>query len=136
MQHKVLASTFLTSIAILSLSLPGVALAGPNTKTQGPHGAIYIDTMDGSFPAMAAKFKMTVAPFNLVFLGFQGFFASEKIPSALGFIEGVRDGKITAENLTQAAINMNRLSPDALQDKNYLDSVKTELDTIIQFGDK
>lgn len=132
MQHKVLARTVLASIAILSLSLPGIALAGPNTKTRGPHGAAYIDTMDASFPAMAAKFKMTVTPFNLVFLGFQGFFTSEKIPSALGFIQGARDGKITPEKLTQAAINMNRLSPDTLQDKDYLDSVKSELDTLVR----
>lgn len=132
MQHKALARTFLASIAILSLSIPGIALAGPNTKTKGPHGAAYIDTMDASFPTMAAKYKMTVTPFNLVFLGFQGFFASEKIPSALGFIQGARDGKITPETLTQAAINMNRLSPDTLQDKDYLDSVKSQLDTIVR----
>ncbi|WP_404788100.1 hypothetical protein [Altericista sp. CCNU0014] len=132
MQHKAIARTFLASVAILSLSLPSIALAGPNTKTRGPHGAAYIDTMDASFPAMAAKVKMTVTPFNLVFLGFQGFFASEKIPSALGFIQGARDGKITPEKLTQAAIKMNRLSPDTLQDKDYLDSVRSELDTIVR----
>lgn len=132
MQHKVLARTFLAGVAILSLSIPGIALAGSNTKTRGPHGAAYIDTMDASFPAMAAKFKMTVTPFNLVFLGFQGFFASEKIPSALGFIQGARDGKITPEKLVQAAINMNRLSPDTLQDKDYLDSVSSQLNTIVQ----
>jgi hypothetical protein len=132
MQNKILSRTFLASAAILSLTLPSIALAGPNIKTRGPHGAAYIDTMDASFPAMAAKFEMTVTPFNLVFLGFQGFFASEEIPSALSFIQGVRDGEITPEKLTKAAINMNRLSPDTLQDRNYLSSVKSQLNSIIR----
>jgi hypothetical protein len=132
MQSNLLSHRFLAGIAILSLSLPGVALAGPSTVTRGPHGAAYIPAMDASFPKMAAKYKMTVTPFNLVFLGFQGFFASENIPSALGFIQGTRDGKITPEALTRAAINMNRLSPDALQDQTYLANVKSQLDTLVQ----
>jgi hypothetical protein len=132
MQHKTLSRSLLAGLAILSLSLPGIALAGPNTKTRGPHGAAYIPNMDASFPAMAAKHKMTVTPFNLVFLGFQGFFASENIPSAMNFILGTRDGKITPEALTQAAINMNRLPADALQDKDYLAKVRSQLDLLVQ----
>lgn len=132
MQHKTLSRSLFASLAILSLSLPGIALAGPNTKTRGPHGAAYIPTMDASFPKMAAKLNMTVTPFNLVFLGFQGFFASENIPSAMNFILGTRDGKITPEALTQAAIKMNRLPADALQDKDYLDKVRSQLDLLIQ----
>jgi hypothetical protein len=120
MQPKALSHSLFAGLAILSLSLPGIALAGPNTQTRGSHGAAYIPAMDAAFPKMAAKYKMTVTPFNLVFLGFQGFFASENIPSAMGFIRGTRDGKITPEALTQAAIKMNRLSADTLQDKTYL----------------
>jgi hypothetical protein len=131
MQNAVLARNVLASVAILSLSLPSMALAGPNTKTGEPHGAAYIPEMDASFPQMAAKFKMTVTPFNLVFLGFQGFFASENIPSASAFIQGARTGKITPEALTQAAIKMNRLSPETLQDQDYLTSVKFQLDTLV-----
>jgi hypothetical protein len=131
MQYKVLAHNVLASVAILSLSLPGLALAGPNTKTRGPHGAAYIPNMDASFPQMATKFKMTVTPFNLVFLGYQGFFVSENIPSAAAFIQGARTGKITPEALTQAAIKMNRLSPETLQDQDYLTSVKFQLDTLV-----
>jgi hypothetical protein len=132
MQHKTLSRSLLAGLAILSLSLPSIALAGPNTKTRGPHGAAYIPAMDASFPAMAAKYQMTVTPFNLVFLGFQGFFLSENIPSAMNFILGIRDGKITPEALTQAAIKMNRLPPDVLQDKDYLDKVRSQLDLLIQ----
>jgi len=130
MQHKVFARSFITSVVMLGLSLPSIALAGPNTETQGPNGAAFIPRMDASFPKMSEKFKMTVTPFNLVFLGFQGFFVSEDIPPAASFIQGYRSGKITPELLTQAAINMNRLAPETLQDKGYLADVKSQLDAI------
>ena len=132
MQQNALSRSFLVGIAALSLSLPGIALAGPNTVYRGSHGASYIPAMDAEFPKMEAKFNMTVTPFNLVFLGFQGFFMSDNIPSAMGFIRGARDGKITPELLTQAAVKMNRLPASALQDKNYLANVKSQLDTIVQ----
>ncbi len=132
MQHKALSHSLFAGLAILSLSLPGIALAGPNTLTRGPHGAAYIPSMDAAFPKMAEKYKMTVTPFNLVFLGFQGFFASENIPPAMSFIRGTRDGKITPEALTQAAIKMNRLPADTLQNKDYLANVKSQLDLLIQ----
>ena len=132
MQQNALSRGFLVGIAALSLSLPGIALAGPSTVTRGPHGAAIIPVMNAEFPKMAAKFNMTVTPFNLVFLGFQGFFTGENIPSAMSFIRGARDGKITPELLTQAAVNMNRLPPAALQDKTYLSNVKSQLETIVQ----
>lgn len=132
MQSNAFSRRLLASVAVLSLGFPGIALAGPNTVTRGPHGAAFIPAMDASFPKMAAKYKMTVTPFNLVFLGFQGFFASENIPPANGFIQGARNGKITAEALTKAAISMNRLSPETLQDKDYIDSVKSQLESVVQ----
>jgi hypothetical protein len=48
---------------------------------------------------------------------YQGFFTSEKIPSALGLISAYRDGKVTAADLTKAAINMNRLPTGSLKDE-------------------
>jgi hypothetical protein len=132
MQPKALSHSLFAGLAILSLSLPGIALAGPNTLTRGSHGAAYIPTMDASFPKMAEQYKMSVTPFNLVFLGFQGFFTSENIPPAMSFIRETRDGKITPEALTQAAIKMNRLPADALQDQDYLAKVKSQLDLLVQ----
>lgn len=143
MHHNTLSRVLLVSTAICGLGLPattifsgtafsGAALASPKTETRGPNGAAFIPRMDASFPSMSAKFKMTVTPFNLVFLGFQGFFASENIPAAMEFIRAYQNGKITPQSLTKAAIKMNRLSPETLKDKAYLASVQSQLDTLVQ----
>lgn len=134
MQRKqILTRTLLTSAAILSLTAPNIALAGPKTETRGSHGAaviVSVPMMDAKFPMMSSKLGMGVTPFNLVFLAYQGFFTSEKIPSALGLIQAARDGKVTAADLTKAAISMNRLSPESLQDQNFQAQVESQLETL------
>jgi hypothetical protein len=134
MQRKqLLTRTLLTSAAILSLTVPNLVLAGPKTETRGSHGAaviVSVPMMDAKFPMMSSKLGMGVTPFNLVFLAYQGFFTSEKIPSALGLIQAARDGKVTAADLTKAAISMNRLSPESLQDQNFQAQVESQLETL------
>lgn len=117
------------SAALLSLSFPSFAFANPRSTPQDLSGAI-------AAAEMANKFKMNVTPFNLVFLGFQGFLSSEDIPPAMSFIRGAKRGTVTPEILVQAAINMNRLSPDVLQDKGYLSSVKRQLNALVQSDHK
>ncbi|MGB8699988.1 MAG: hypothetical protein WCD18_11275 [Thermosynechococcaceae cyanobacterium] len=127
---KTLTHGLLAGLAILNLSIAGMAQAGPNTLTRGSHGAAYIPAMSSDFPMMAMKYKMNVTPFNLVFLAFHGFFMSEGIPSDEGLIRAYRDGQVSPEDLTKAAISMNRLSADSLSDKDYLANVKSQLDTL------
>ncbi|HEY9828204.1 MAG TPA: hypothetical protein V6D19_22425 [Stenomitos sp.] len=127
---KTLTHSVLAGLTILNLSLAGMAQAGPNTLTRGPHGAAYIPNMDAMFPAMAAKYGMNVTPFNLVFLAFQGFFASSGIPSAQKLEQAYRGGQIAPEALVKAAISMNRLPAETLNDTTYLSQVKSQLDTL------
>jgi hypothetical protein len=129
-KSRTLAYSFLAGLAVLNLSLSGVAQAGPNTLTRGSHGAAYIPAMDANFPAMAAKYGMDITPFNLVFLAFQGFFVSEGIPSSQSLEQSYRDGKVAPEALVKAAIKMNRLPATSLKDKIYLDKVRTQLDDL------
>jgi hypothetical protein len=134
MQRKqVFTNTLLAGATLLSLSLPGIALAGPTTETRGPHGAsviVNVPMMDAKFPMMSAKLGMAVTPFNLVFLAYQGFFTSEKIPSALGLISAYRDGKVTAADLTKAAISMNRLPTESLKDEYFQAQVQSQLELL------
>jgi hypothetical protein len=134
MQRKqLLTRTLLTSAAILSLTVPNIAFAGPKTETRGPHGAsvvVSVPMMDAKFPMMSAKLGMGVTPFNLVFLAYQGFFTSEKIPSALGLISAFRGGEVTAADLTKAAISMNRLPPESLKDQNFQAQVQSQLELL------
>jgi hypothetical protein len=127
---KALTHSLLAGLTILNLGIMGIAQAGPNTLTRGSHGAAYIPVMDAAFPAMSAKYGMSVTPFNLVFLAFQGFFMGEGIPSAQSLTDGYRDGAIAPESLVKAAIKMNRLPADSIQDKAYLEKVKSQLDLL------
>jgi hypothetical protein len=67
----------------------------------------------------------TVKPFNLVHLGYQGYF--KNIPSNGAFISGVKSGRINAKTLIQSAIAQGRLSPESLNDRGYINSVNNQL---------
>lgn len=134
MQRKqMLTNTILLGATILSLSVPNIAFAGPKTETRGPHGAsviVNVPMMDAKFPMMSAKLGMAVTPFNLVFLAYQGFFTSENIPSASGLIQAYRAGKVTSADLTKAAISMNRLPQESLQDQYFQAQVQSQLELL------
>lgn len=95
-----------------------------------PAGEAQVATVNSSFPETAEAAGMGVTPFNLVFLAYQGFLESEDIPMAGGLISWYRTGRIQAEDLVQAAINMNRLSPDAINDSRYIRAVENQLSSL------
>lgn len=93
-----------------------------------------LTAVDSSFPETAATVGMEVTPFNLVFLAYQGFFEQEGIAMAEGLLRGYQAGRITAEDLVQAAVNMNRLPEDASNDQRYLQAVDYQLRKLIDHG--
>ncbi len=68
-----------------------------------------------------------VKPFNLVFLGYQGYFQQQGIPSNGAFANRVRSGDITAEDLVKSAIATGRLSPDTINNRSYLFALHNQL---------
>jgi hypothetical protein len=72
----------------------------------------------------------TVTPFDLVSLAYQGFLEGQGIPKFNGLIFGYRTGKVTAEELVQAAIDTRRLSPDTINDRRYLTAVERHLESL------
>jgi hypothetical protein len=125
-RSEVLTNSLFAGLTILHLSIAGIAQADPNAG----HGRAYVPMMDAKFPAMSAKYGMGVTPFNLVFLAFQGFFASEGIPSSQGLQDAYRNGTVNPQTLVKAAISMNRLPASSIDDKTYLDKVKSQLDDL------
>ncbi|WP_088240339.1 hypothetical protein [Calothrix rhizosoleniae] len=71
-----------------------------------------------------------VKPFNLVFLGYQGYFQEQGIPSNGAFVNRVRYGDISAEDLVKSAIALGRLSPDTINNRIYLNAVANQLNSI------
>ncbi|NEO41703.1 MAG: hypothetical protein F6J90_37435 [Moorea sp. SIOASIH] len=68
-----------------------------------------------------------VQPFNLVYLGYQGYFADQGIPSNAAFISAIKSKRITAKDLVASAIARGRLSPETINDSTYLAHVNTQL---------
>ncbi len=68
-----------------------------------------------------------VKPFNLVFLGYQGYFQEQGIPSNGAFVNRVRYGDISAEDLVKSAIAQGKLSPDTINNPRYLSAVNNQL---------
>ncbi|NJM89496.1 MAG: hypothetical protein HC847_22400 [Hydrococcus sp. RU_2_2] len=71
-------------------------------------------------------------PFNLVHLGYQGYFQDDGIPSNGAFRTAIKHRLVTAETLIESAIKKGRLSPDALNNQDYVDAVEVQLELILK----
>lgn len=76
--------------------------------------------------APSADNKLT--PFNLVTLAYQGYFKDQGIPSGDAFLNAYQGKTITAEALVKTAIATQRLSPDVLNDAEYIAAVENQLE--------
>jgi hypothetical protein len=79
-----------------------------------------------SIAAMPARAN-EITPINLAFKAYQGYFVENGIPSGSTFIQKVRLGQIDAEILVKSAINKQRLSPETINDKDYLNKIDAAL---------
>jgi hypothetical protein len=68
-------------------------------------------------------------PANLVALANQGYFQAEGIPSNTLLVSEYRLGKVTAQDLVNAAVKTNRLTTDVV-DEGYVNAVDTHLQNI------
>lgn len=68
-----------------------------------------------------------LTPFNLVSLAHRGYFQEQGIPGYSNFSAAYHLGRITAEDLVQAAVKSNRLDAELLTDQDYLSAVEAQL---------
>lgn len=78
---------------------------------------------NAAMPATANE----IEPINLVFKAYQGYFVENGIPSGGSFIQKARLGKINAETLVESAIEKQRLSPETIEDNDYLQKIDAAL---------
>ncbi len=121
------------SIAALAVgfSLPTTAQARTVFKTQGPNGAATIAMAESTQVPTKA---LNVTPFNLVSLAYQGHFQNQGISSAGALVQDYKTGKVTAEDLVQAAVRNNRLAAEQLNNLRYLSHVDGQLSALSQDG--
>ena len=70
--------------------------------------------------------------FNLVSSGYRGDFEEQGINSYAVFTSNYETGELTAEDLIKAGIEAGDLSPSAMEDEDYINAVKLQLDTLTQ----
>lgn len=66
-------------------------------------------------------------PNDIYNLARNGYFESEGIPSQGGLTNAYRLGNVTAEDLINAAIGQNRLSPEVLENRRFIRAVNQYL---------
>ncbi|MDX2096773.1 MAG: hypothetical protein SFW36_03275 [Leptolyngbyaceae cyanobacterium bins.59] len=93
--------------------------------------SIYSPRSGAKIPmTMVTAIRMSVSPFNLVFLAYQGFLESEGIPKYARLGEAHASRRVGAKDLVKAAVKMNRLPESALKDEGYLEAVEFELNSL------
>jgi hypothetical protein len=102
-------------IAFIPALLLSAAIAVPAGKAQ--------DTM----PKVEVTMKITLNPFNLAYLAYQGYFSEEGIPDSGELLQGFRTGNITAFQVVKAAVTQNRLPASFLKNNAYISAVATQL---------
>jgi hypothetical protein len=83
-------------------------------------------------PNINRNHASNIQPFHLVRLGYQGYFQDRGIPSYSAFQAAIQNRRVTATKLIESAIEKGRLSPDALNDQDYIDAVEVQLELIVR----
>lgn len=73
------------------------------------------------------NFAKDITPFELVSLANQGYFRKQGIPRAMALVSAYQMGRVRAEELVEAAIKANKLSPQFSTDRGYLNAVESLL---------
>ena len=126
---KALTQKTLAGLAFLAVGFSTTAAVAVPARhqaiTQGPNGASKLVKV-----AMTATRQLS--PFNLAYMAYQGWFTNEGIPAASQLVRNYRVGRISAQEVAQAAVQTNRLSADTLNDASYLNSLDNQLEALSQ----
>lgn len=68
-------------------------------------------------------------PFQLVSLAQNGYLDDQGIPKGSTFLNEYQEGRITANDIVQAAIRDHRLTQNTLSDRAYLNAVAEQMQT-------
>ncbi len=104
----------------LSLLLMSAATA-PAIKAQPP---VAVGPAEAG---VVPSYIQQTTPVSLVSLAYRGYFKNRGIPSYGVLLSAYQSGKITAQDLVQVAVEVNRVSAEVLSDSGYLNAVEQEL---------
>jgi len=102
----------LALVPVLLLSTTAIA---PSVKAQE------------AMPSMEVTMRLTLTPFNLAYLAYHGYFASQGIPEYQALKQAFRSGKLTGNQVVEAAVKDKRLPASFLKNEAYVSGVSTQL---------
>ncbi|MBD1911328.1 hypothetical protein [Leptolyngbya sp. FACHB-8] len=77
------------------------------------------------------KAETKLSSFNVATLAYQGQLTEQGIPGYASLEAGVNSGRITAEDVVQAAIDADRLSENTLKDQAFVTAVERHLQNLV-----
>lgn len=77
--------------------------------------------------------NVSVSPYILAWLAYQGVLEAQGIPAATELAMAVQTRKITANEIVKAGISANRVSPSALNDVGYMNSLTDSLKSMFTY---
>jgi hypothetical protein len=75
----------------------------------------------------SANATSQTTPFNLANLALNGYFQEQGIPSHSALRTAIALQQVSAEDIVKAAVEENRVSPEAVNDEDYVKGVKMSL---------
>ena len=73
-----------------------------------------------------------ISPNALVESAYRGAFKDQGVASYITFMTEIREGELTASNLVNSAIAAHRLSPDTINNSEYVHQVNVALQNLAQ----
>lgn len=80
-----------------------------------------------SLAQSAPSSNSRLAPYDVIFLAYQGYFRDQGIRGYGAFVESCYQGQLSAKRIVEAAIKANRLPSDAINDSAYLQAIDANL---------
>lgn len=75
-----------------------------------------------------STFTYQTSPYDLVYLAYRGYFAAQGIPSNNSFLSAYRFGRLSALDIVKSGVEVGRIAPERLSDRNYIHAVEFQLD--------
>ncbi|AFY75089.1 hypothetical protein Syn7502_03212 [Synechococcus sp. PCC 7502] len=110
--------------AFLPTLLLSTATLAPAAKAQ----------VNNEMPMAEITMMVSLTPFNLAYLAFQGYFEQQGIKSQGNLMQDFRSGKLSGEDVVKAAVKTNRLPTSYLNNEAYIKGVTAQLYTLSLFN--
>ncbi|MEH1833828.1 MAG: hypothetical protein V7L29_17595 [Nostoc sp.] len=117
-------STLIDSVVIVASIALLPVIGGAQTATNNSGEPIAINSNNLFTHSTNVSY---LKPFDAAFLAYQGNLKAQGIPSGSALVSQYQTGSLTALDVVKAVVNAKKLPVQALNDKDYLNAVESQL---------